>query len=376
MESLSLLPALQALPSIEGATELTLAEMMPQVRAMGRGNFAIEVSLAVEEGMEALFDARNVSDDLAKAWGAVYPNVNHESVHDHYLAMPEGSVTGFISPLKGRLAEFKAESVLEEQFPGYDFTLASDPTQAVWDLVGKGPEGQEILVQVKTGGASYFDDVLERMEDSPDVLFAVSSNLFAQLTEKAPELSDRLIDLGLSNQEFTEDAKEGLGMLAQNMGIDVPDSLGEALPFVAEVILGIKLIHGIVSTERSLKGEELTDRSRVHGIRTLALMSRFGVTSVCGMAGMTGGGLAGTSVLPGVGTGVGSLAGGVAGAGFAMLLNRLLQPRIEDVAVRLVGGDADDTFYLMNKQADDEIGESFAATEVAFQHGPNTAPAA
>ena len=58
-----------------------------------------------------------------------------------------------------------------------------------------------------------------------------------------------------------------------------------------------------------------------------------------------------------------------------MLLNRRLQPRVEDVAVRLVGGDADDTFYLMNKRAVDEIGESFAAMEVAFQHSPNNAPA-
>ena len=380
MESLSLLPALQALPSIEGAGKLTPAEMMPQVRAMDRGNFAVEVSIAVEEGLEALFDARNVDDQFAEAHSAVFPNAasDYGSMHDHYqevLGRGEDSVTGFVSALKGRLAEFKAESVLEERFPGYDFTLASDPTQSVWDLVGRGPEGQEILIQVKTGGAGYAGDVLERMEEAPDVVFAVSSNLFAQLTEKAPTLSDRLIDLGVSNHEFTEDAKEGLGTLAQNMGIDVPDSLGEALPFVAEVILGIKLIHGIVSTERALEGEALTDRSRVHGIRTLALMSRFGVVSVCGMAGMTGGGLAGTSVLPGVGTGVGSLVGGVAGAGFAMLLNRLLQPRIEDVAVRLVGGDADDMFYLMNKRAVDEIGESFAAMEVAFQHSPNNAPA-
>ena len=260
MESLSLLPALQALPSIEGAGKLTPAEMMPQVRAMDRGNFAIEVSLAVEEGMETLFDARNVSDDLAKAWGAVYPNVKHESVYDHYLAMPEGSVTGFISPLKGRLAEFKAESVMEERFPGWNFTHAPNPTQPDWDLWGIGPEGQEMPVQVKTGGASYAGDVLERIEESPDLPFAVSSNLYDLLTKKAPELSERLTNIDKSNDEFTTEVKDGLETLAGNMGIDVPDSIGEALPFVAEVILGIKLIHSIVTTERSLKGEELTDR--------------------------------------------------------------------------------------------------------------------
>ena len=79
MESLSLLPELQALPSIEGAGELAPAEMMSRVRAMDRDNFAIEVSIAVEEGLEALFDARNVDDHLAKAWGIVYPNVDRET---------------------------------------------------------------------------------------------------------------------------------------------------------------------------------------------------------------------------------------------------------------------------------------------------------
>ena len=209
-----------------------------------------------------------------------------------------------------------------------------------------------MLVQVKTGAASYAGDVLEHMEENPDILFAVSGNLFAQLTEKAPELSDRLINLDVGNLEFTTEARENLGTLARNMGIDVPDSIGEMLPYVGEIVLSVKLIHGIVSTERTLQSEALSDRSRVHGVQTLALMSRFSVASVCGMAGAAGGGAAGTSVLPGVGTGVGSLVGGVAGAGFAMVLNRKLRPHIEAVAVRLVGGDPDDLFYL-DEQAGD-----------------------
>ena len=368
MESLSLLPELQALPSIEGAGELAPAEMMSRVRAMDRDNFAIEVSIAVEEGLETLFDARNVNDDLAKAWGEVFPNAasDHESIYDHYLAMlakGEESVTSFINPLKGRLAEFKAEPVLTELFPDWSFTRAPSPTQQNWDWRGIGPEGQAMLVQVKTGAASYAGDVLERMEESPDIAFAVSSNLFALLTEKAPELSHRLINLDVSNHEFTTEARENLGTLARNMGIDVPDSIGEVLPYVGEVVLGVRLIHSIISTERTLQGEALSDRSRVHGVRTLALMSRFSVASVCGMAGAAGGGAASTSVLPGVGSLGGSLVGGIAGAGFAMVLNRKLRPHIEAVAVRLVGGDPDDLFYLMNKLAIDKIGESLAATE-------------
>ena len=47
-----------------------------------------------------------------------------------------------------------------------------------------------------------------------------------------------------------------------------------------------------------------------------------------------------------------------------MLLNKLLQPRIEEVAVKLIGGDADDMFYLMNKAEINQLAESFSATRV------------
>ena len=48
-----------------------------------------------------------------------------------------------------------------------------------------------------------------------------------------------------------------------------------------------------------------------------------------------------------------------------MMLNRRLEPRIEEVAIKLVGGDADDTFYLMNRVEIDRVGESLAATRTA-----------
>ena len=142
-------------------------------------------------------------------------------------------------------------------------------------------------------------------------------------------------------------------------------SLTEALPYVAEVAMGIRLIWNVVSAERNLADEELSDRARVHGIRTLTLMSRFGVNQVCTWAGALAGGVAGTAVVPGAGSGVGSVAGAFAGGG--MLLNRMLQPRMDEIAMKLVGGDSDDLFYLMNKQAVDGIGSSPAATSVG--HG-------
>ena len=172
-----------------------------------------------------------------------------------------------------------------------------------------------------------------------------------------PEASDRLINTGIENSKLTDQVTDGLDKLAVNMGIDVPDSIGEMLPYVGEVVLGIRLISQMVSTEGELTGVEVSERSRVHAIRTLTMMSRFGVTQVCAMAG----GAAGTAVNPGVGSAVGA----IGGAGGAILLNRLLEPRMEDVAIRVMGGDRDEVFYLMNKSAIDGIGSSLAATSAA-----------
>ncbi len=367
MQSLSLLPELQELPAAEGFEALGPDDAVAHIRGMDRNHFAIEVSLATEEALEALFHARNVPDVLEEAHGLAFSSVAEDSsLHEHYqemLGRGSGSVMGFMSNLKGKVAELKAESALEERFPGYDFKLAPSPTQPGWDLIGKSPDGEDILIQVKVGAEGYADDVVDAMQEHPSLPFAVSSEIHAAIEESHPELLGRLIDVG-SAADLTESVKDGLDKLAGNLGVDVPDSLGEALPFIGEVMLGIKLIWGMVKTERQLADVGLTDRSRVHGVRTLALSSRFGINQVCMWAG-AGAGTAAGSVVLGVGNVVAGLGGGLAGLGGAVMLNKMLQPRIEEVAMRLIGGDADDMFYLMNKVEIDELGQSFVTTRVA-----------
>ena len=189
-----------------------------------------------------------------------------------------------MSNLKGKVAELKAESALEERFPGYDFELAPSPTQPGWDLRGTSPDGEDILSQVKFGGEGYADDVVDAMREYPNFPFVVSSEIHAAIEESHPELLHRLIEMG-SAAKLSESVEDNLDKLAGNFGVDLPDSLGDALPVVAEVVLGIKLIWGIVKTERQLADVDLTDRSRVHGIRALALLSRFGINRVCMWAG-------------------------------------------------------------------------------------------
>ena len=242
---------------------------------MDGGQFAIEVSLATEETLETLFGWRNVPDQLTEAYSEVFPRIAEQgtSIVEHYdelVARGPKAVQGFVNALKGKVAEVKSEEILEERFPGYDFELAASPNQPGWDLKGTSPDGEEILIQVKTGTEEYSDEVLEAMQDSPNVAFAVSSEIYTNLVELHPELVGRLIEIG-SNAELTESMNDGLPKLAGNFGIDVPDSIGETLPYIGELVIGLRLIRGMVGTERELSDVELTDRSRVHGIRGLEL---------------------------------------------------------------------------------------------------------
>ena len=362
MRSLSLLEDLRELPVGDAAAGYTHSDAPSRLRSMDGDNFALGVAVATEEALSALFQARNVPDVLDEAYRLAFSNESQDSSLAEYFQEIQGrgerSVAGFVSSLKGKAAELESVSLLEERFPGYHFEVAANPNQPVYDLIGSGPEGTEdVLVQVKAGGLGYVGDVLERMEEAPeDVYFAVSSELYSRILELTPDAADQLVDSGIEIIEYTDDIIKGLGILADNLGVDVPDALGEALPYVGDVVLGIRLIGQIISTESELGDVEISGRARVHGIRTLMLMTRFGVTQVCTLAG----GAAGTAANPGIGT----AAGAVVGAGGALLLNRLLESRIEEVAMMLMGEERDEVFYLMNKAAIDGIGASLAGTTV------------
>ena len=74
-----------------------------------------------------------------------------------------------------------------------------------------------------------------------------------------PELSSQLIDLNLSNYELVSEVEEGMELLAENSGIDVPDKVGGFLP-VTEIVLGIRLLYDIVKTERDFEAVEFDAR--------------------------------------------------------------------------------------------------------------------
>ena len=369
MESNGLLPALRQLPAVGDLAALSSEEIRARIVGMDRGQFATDVSLGVEEAAKALFDARNVPDVLQEAYVRAFSDKAEEGISLLAAFRDAGesgsqALIGFVSNLKGKVAELKLEDQLEALNPGWEFELAQNANQPIWDIAGTGPDVQEMLFQVKTGAEDYAADVVDAIQVSPTVWFGVSTEIYDAIASSHPELLDgKMFDIG-SNEELTDNVKDGLDTLAGNLGVDVPDSLGQALPYVAEIVLGLRLIWQILRTERELSGVDLDDRGRVHGIRTLALMSRFGINQVLIWSGV-GIGSAGGTIVPGVGNVAGGVVGGIAGLAGGMALNRALQPRIEEVVIKLIGGDEDYIFYLINKAAIDGLAGSFATTNAA-----------
>ena len=296
MQSLALLSGLEKLPALE--KPLAKGEFLPEIRAMDRDQFAVEVSLATEETLEGLFDWQNVDDDLTEGYHKAFERIAEQgtSLAERYSEkVEEGpkAVEGFVNNLKGKVAELKSQQLIEEQLPpGSKVDLASSPIQEGWDITATLPDGEEILVQVKTLTGESAGKVVDAMQESPNIAFAVSSEIYSSVAQSNPELVGRILDIG-PNAELTESVKDGLDKLASNHGIDVPDSIGGAIPFIDELVSGVFLIRDMIGTERELVGVDLSDRKRVHGIRALVFLARFGVRKVCIAAGIGLGGFLG-----------------------------------------------------------------------------------
>ncbi|MYC35010.1 MAG: hypothetical protein F4X64_17800 [Chloroflexi bacterium] len=195
------------------------------------------------------------------------------------------------------------------------------------------------------------------MLDNSVVNFAVSSEIYDRIAERSPELIDRMVDIG-ATAELEGNIDEGLGILTDNLGIDIPDGVGEFVPYAGAILATSRLIYSVIQTERQFKAVDRTTRNKIQVVQTLTLMSRMGVTTVLSAVGGMGGGAVG-SVIPGVDNLVGGIAGAIGGAGMGMYLNRHLQPHMLDLALDITGLTNDDLFYYKNKPHIDQVALSF-----------------
>ncbi len=313
-------------------------------------------------------DPNSVSDGAQEMMNEAYKRgfkdvLDTYSLTDRWQQMGErglSSETSFINNMKGPIGEYRAKEYLEQQ--GFtDVELAPLSNQEHWDISAIGPDGQEQLFQAKFGGETYIDQVHSDMTHAPEsVDFVLSSEIYNGIADPVQETVDRLTDIG-ADYLLVEGITDGLNTLSGNMGIDIPDGVGEIIPYAGPIIAGARLIHSVIKTETEFKATDRTTRNKIQVVQTLTLMSRMGITTVLATAGGMGGGAIGSAV-PGVGNLVGGIVGAVGGAGIGMYLNRHLQPHMLNLALDITGLTNDDLFYYKNKPRIDEVAVSFQST--------------
>lgn len=363
MKSLKLISKLEKIPLKREHNRYSLQIISQEMSQIHRDYFVIETAIGLESSFSSIFDERNIPDDLQQAYQLAFSDVStHKTLFERYSQILEkgpDSADSFVSTIKGKLFELRLPELLENQFPDYSFEIASNPTQPIWDIVANSSDGESILIQAKMGGANYASDVLERMQDNPDVLFATSSEIRDKILSSHPELINQFVDVDLSNFDFTSNVNHDLELLADNLGIDIPDDIGEIIPYLSEIILGIRLIKDLISVQRDFKSISATDKAKLSAVKSIVLFSRFGVSIVCTTVCSAGGAAAG-SIFPGAGTLIGGISGAVAGAFMSSKLNKHLKPYYMDFALGITGLTENDIFYFRNKNTIDGIGYAFS----------------
>ena len=358
MQSLNLLPELRKLPGPESDQRKSFRDMIADLRGMERGLIAVETASATSFAMWGIFDTINVDDTLAKAHEMAFGKYEG-SLHDHWQEMLRGdedASAGFISALKGKVAEFNAAEMLEQN--GYtNVEIAVNPIQPEWDISAISAEGEEVLFQVKTGAEGYASDVMERMANTQDIEYLISTELYDKIAERSPELIDQMAEIG-SDYELVEGIKDGLNTLSDNMDLDLPDSIGEIVPYAGAIMMGARLIYNVIKTEKEFSTADRTTKNKMQVVQALTVMSRFGISTGLSMVGGLGGGTIG-SFIPGIGNLIGGIAGTVFGAGMGMYLNKHLQPHMLNLALSITGLTHADLFYYKNKPHIDRVALSF-----------------
>jgi len=324
---------------------------------------AAEAATASAFAIWTIFPGINVDDDLIRAYETAYPGLALDSsLYEHYLRVAEtgdASLTGFISGLKGKLAEFHAKDILEQN--GYtDVEIAASATQSVWDISAVDNAGETVTFQVKTGAEGYASAVRETIESNPDIEFLVSSEIYANISDSSPQYVDRLTDIG-EDYAHIEGIDEGLDTLRANMGMDLPDGIAEALPAAAAALAAARLIYGAWSTEQGFKAADRTAKNKLHVVSILTILSRLAVAGGSATALGTVGTAAG-SLFPGPGNIVGGIGGALGGAGLGMYLNNISRSRMLELALDIAGLTYDDLFYYKNKTHIDDVAVRFHDT--------------
>ena len=345
MKSLELADQLAKLPDRPDVHYKTSREHLSDLRHSKPELLAAESATAASIALWTIFDDVNVDDSIQAAYEAAYPKQAAKfSLYEKVQELRQnGGESWFINGIKGKMAEFNAKERLEQS--GYtDVAIAPNPNQPVYDITATAPDGGTVLWQVKTGKDPYSYKVSGKMADNDDVNFAVSSEIESAIADRDPEAASKLLDIG-PDYELVNGIDDGLDTLADNLGIDIPDGIGEMLPYAGAIMASIRLLHSVVTTETTFKEADRTTKNKIQVVQTLMLISRMGLATLLSTAGGSAGSAIGT-IVPGVGNLVGGIAGTITGGVSAMFLNKHIQPRALSLALDICGLEEDDLFLL------------------------------
>jgi hypothetical protein len=356
---------IKQLKSLGGRSKrYNLRDLVDTIERQRKDSVAIEVGIATEIGLLAAFGYLNVNDDLFKAYEAAYPNLS-ESTSLYEKALEEAGsanpaeLSGLVSGIKGKLYEQNLETKLEEIYPGWDFQIAQNVNQPGWDLIGIAPDGNVMPVQVKMGGEGYAGEVHERMLDNPDILFVTTTEIQEKILEKSPELASQFITTDISNSEFSSEVTDGVSQLVANAGLDMPDSMGDFMPYVGEVFAAIQLHEELKQVNFDYAQISDFDKRKIKALRAIHVAGKFAAFS----GGSALGAALGTFVFPGVGT----IIGGIGGFAIMKLLKRDIVSELDRIAKDLLNLNTDNIYYenkksainylalLMRRKADDHV---------------------
>lgn len=357
MESMSLLPELESIHAEALSESVSSSFLLSRLADMEKDDCAIEYSIGIEKTLLGLFDGQEVPGNLAEEYGKASEqgDLNLFQKYSESIGSGEESALSLVSALKGRLAELRCCDLLERHFPGYRFELSSDSEQSLLNIRGAADEGAlDILVQVKAETGMCSDMAIGSPGDSQDSVFKLSRDMFNQIRDAHPDLAGPLYDMQIQDLVITQDVHEALESLAENMGIDLPDEIGDMIPYAGEITLGIKLVYDMIAVNRDFNDIHVDDRKKISILKALGLLSRYFVSSGCGVLTTA----AGSVMLPGIG----SILGSLAGIRLSKTLNDRLKPHVLEIALGVCELSTDDLFYFKNKTVIDELGSSLAST--------------
>ena len=356
LRSLNLLPALTEVPSEASRRQKSHREFVADLLSCDPALHAAEAAAGASFALWGIFSHVNVDDRLFEAYEMAYPGLAADhSLNEHFLRVSEtgeSSLTGFISGLKGKLAEIHAKETLEQN--GYtNVEIAENATQSGWDINAISSSGEREFFQVKTGADSYASEVSAAMESQPDLNFMVSSEIYQRVIDTSPEYVDRLTDVGYDYTSVNE-ITDGLTQLSENMGLDISDGIGEVLPYLGTVISAGRVTYSVVKVESEFKHLNRTTKNRVQFVQIVPLAVRIYVVALLAILC----GAVGTSVSPVIGTIIGSAVGVV----FGLYLNQRLQPHVKRLTEKTVRISPDDLFYYKHKPRIDKVAMRFHET--------------